>query len=111
MVGTLRFAHPTRPISARGSRSSAERASANYERALRDRAREAAEARRTCLRFERRIALLFGEGEACLGVAALGCFIADQKRDRCPLVARSPAGLQRVLDQGLHQPAPAIFRQ
>src|SRR3954451_8119648 len=61
-------------------------------------------------RFECRIALFLGKGEAGLAVASLGRLIADQERDRRALVAGSLSCRERMADQGLHQPASAMRR-
>src|SRR6266478_2533282 len=72
---------------------------------------EAAEARGAGERFEFTIALLFGKGEAGFGIAALGRFVADQERDRRPVISRGLSGRERAADQGLHQPASATSGQ
>src|SRR5438552_3579175 len=95
MVGTLRSARPTK---FQGSR-------------VLDRAHKAAEARRTCDRFERWIAFLFGKGKTRLRITSLRCLVADQERDRSLLESGSPSGCECVIDQSLHQPSPAILRQ
>src|SRR5258708_4912918 len=72
---------------------------------------KAAEARGAGERFEFTVAFLFGKGEAGFGIAALGRFVADQKRDRRPLISRGLSGRERAADQGLHQPASATSGQ
>ena len=58
--------------------------------------------------LEFRIALFLGEGKAGLGVASLGRVIADVKYDAGAPVAGSLSGRKRVVEQSLHQPAPAV---
>src|SRR5258708_23652538 len=61
--------------------------------------------------FEFKVARLFGKGEAGFGIAALGRFVADQKRDRRPAISRGLSGRERAADQGLHQPSSATSGQ
>ena len=56
------------------------------------------------------IALLLGEGEAGLGVTALGGVVADQESDGGVRKARRPACGQCPRNQCLHQPAAARRR-
>src|SRR6266436_2232085 len=70
-----------------------------------------AKARGAGERFECTVALLFGKRKAGFGIAALGRFVADQKRDRRPLISRGLSGRERAADQGLHQPASATSGQ
>src|SRR6266851_2874131 len=70
-----------------------------------------AKARGAGERFECTVALLFGKRKAGFGIAALGRFVADQKRDRRPLISRGLSGRECAVDQGLHQPASAIRGQ
>ena len=76
-----------------------------------NRSLESAKARCAGERLEFRVAFLFGKGKAGLGIASLGRFVADQKRDRRSPIARGLSGRERVVDQGLHQPASAIRGQ
>jgi hypothetical protein len=69
---------------------------------------EAAEARGAGERFEFTVPLLFGKRKTGLGIASLGRFVTDVKRDRRPCVAGRRTRSERVVDQSLHQPAPAM---
>src|SRR6266481_8868094 len=72
---------------------------------------KAAEARGAGERFEFTVAFLLGKAEAGFGIAALGRFVADQERDRRPVISRGLSGRERAADQGLHQPASATSGQ
>src|SRR5260370_16749914 len=65
---------------------------------------KAAEARGAGERFEFTVAFLFGKGEAGFGIAALGRFVADQKRDRRPLISRGLSSRHPPPHQPLPQP-------
>jgi hypothetical protein len=69
---------------------------------------EPAKARGAGERFEFMIPLFFGEDKPGLGIASLCRFVTDVKRDRRPRVTGRRSGSKRVIDQGLHQPAPAM---
>lgn len=76
--------------------------------ALSNHAFKPAKARCARERLEFRMALFFREGEARLGVASFGRIIADVKYDAGAPVAGSLSGCKRVVEQGLHQPLPAV---
>src|SRR5258705_11226262 len=87
---------PVTPSSRRGDRP----------RALpSNRSLESAKARCAGERLKFGVAFLFGKRKAGFGIAALGRFVADQKRDRRSLISRGLSGCERAVDQGLHQPA------
>src|SRR5258706_12584894 len=86
---------PVTPSSRRGDRP----------RALpSNRSLESAKARCAGERFKFGVAFLFGKRKAGFGIAALGRFVADQKRDRPPLISRGLSCRARAVAQGLHQP-------
>src|SRR5258706_5462661 len=88
--------HPVTRSSRRGDRPRALSSS---------RSLESAKARCAGERFKFGVAFLFGKRKAGFGIAALGRFVADQKRDRRSLISRGLSGRERAVDQGLHRPA------